>query len=247
MDHQSFSPPRTLSAIEVVLSVISIALWTVVVSLILTYSQEPSAHCKFNNPVHYSDHHDVCELFHTTLMLAFAAVGSWVLALLATLFFLIRSPIPPTTIFTIEAPHRSPNVMTVSSPSLASQPSRSYYLGHHNKINPIHPNPEETKFNANAHSLLLTSEEEEDNEELGSAIISSTTYYQPTRSSYHLTESILYQSQVNSQRSLSTMESMLAGIQTIDLDDLPIIKVGTLSHIDVSFLIHQGGGEAIAK
>lgn len=34
-----FAPPRTLSAAEVILSVISIALWTVATSLILTHSQ----------------------------------------------------------------------------------------------------------------------------------------------------------------------------------------------------------------
>lgn len=39
MDDGSFTPPRALSATEVIMSVISIALWTVATSLILTHSQ----------------------------------------------------------------------------------------------------------------------------------------------------------------------------------------------------------------
>lgn len=39
MDDGTFTPPRTLSATEVIMSVISIALWTVATSLILTHSQ----------------------------------------------------------------------------------------------------------------------------------------------------------------------------------------------------------------
>lgn len=39
MDDQPFSPPKTLSATEVIIAVISIALWTVSTSVILTHSQ----------------------------------------------------------------------------------------------------------------------------------------------------------------------------------------------------------------
>lgn len=80
------------------------------------------------------------------IILAFAAVGGWVLVLLATLFILIRSPIPPTTIFTIEAPpQRFSQPMVVSFPDEAyhqsgQPPSRPYYMGHYinnNKIRPV--------------------------------------------------------------------------------------------------------------
>lgn len=56
MDDHPFSPPKTLSATEVIISVISIALWTVATSVILTHSQgkqkniqEPYIH-RFNSP-----------------------------------------------------------------------------------------------------------------------------------------------------------------------------------------------------
>lgn len=79
------------------------------------------------------------------IILAFAAVGGWVLVLLATLFILIRSPIPPTTIFTIEAPpQRFSQPMVVSLPDEAyhqpgQPPSRPYYMGHYNNNNKIRP------------------------------------------------------------------------------------------------------------
>ncbi|KAI8642899.1 hypothetical protein BD408DRAFT_166181 [Parasitella parasitica] len=123
-DHP-FTPPKTLTAIEVIMAVISIALWTVATSVILTHSQESASP-------------------------SFAAVGGWVLVLLATLFTLIRSPIPPTTIFTIEAPpQRFSQPMVVSLPEEAyygsdhlPAASRPYYLGHYttsnsNKIRPV--------------------------------------------------------------------------------------------------------------
>ncbi|KAI7903210.1 uncharacterized protein BX663DRAFT_542711 [Cokeromyces recurvatus] len=135
-----FSSPRIISATQVVMSVILIALWTVATLIILTYSQESTSSCQFNNTIHIHNHNDICELFNTALMLAFAAVGGWVLVLLATLFTLIRSPIPPTTIFTIEAPpQRFSQPMLISPPDKAyysldqEQPNKPYYMGHYNK------------------------------------------------------------------------------------------------------------------
>lgn len=39
IDDHPFTPPKTMSAIEVIMGVISIALWTVTTSVILTHSQ----------------------------------------------------------------------------------------------------------------------------------------------------------------------------------------------------------------
>lgn len=39
MDDYTFTPPKSMSAIEVIMAVISIALWTVATSVILTHSQ----------------------------------------------------------------------------------------------------------------------------------------------------------------------------------------------------------------
>jgi hypothetical protein len=99
--------------------------------------------------------------YSISIILAFAAVGSWVLVLLATLFFLIRSPIPPTTIFTIEAPpQRFSQPMLVSQPEnvylqSSQQPSRPYYLGHYsNKVRPIIDEQEDQ----NSQRVIVTEE-----------------------------------------------------------------------------------------
>ncbi|KAI9476294.1 MAG: hypothetical protein EXX96DRAFT_294545 [Benjaminiella poitrasii] len=158
---QPFSPPRSISATEVIMSVLLIALWTVATSIILTHSQATSP-CRFINNILTHYHSDVCELFNTGLMLAFAAVGGWVLVLLATLFILIRSPIPPTTIFTIEAPpQRFSQPMFISHPDKAyysanqEQPSRPYYLGHYHQSNKIKP----ISFSSNGFSQLQLKKE----------------------------------------------------------------------------------------
>ncbi|KAK4510144.1 bem46 protein, variant [Mucor velutinosus] len=145
IDEYPFTPSKSMSAVEVMMAVILIALWTVATSVILTHSQEATSPCRFTSSFYTHNHSDICELFDTTLMLAFAAVGGWVLVLLATLFILIRSPIPPTTIFTIEAPpQRFSQPMVVSLPDEAychsgHPPSRPYYMGHYNNNNKIRP------------------------------------------------------------------------------------------------------------
>ncbi|CAO0800283.1 unnamed protein product [Mucor circinelloides] len=294
-----------MSAIEVIMAVISIALWTVATSVILTHSQEATSPCRFTSSLYTHNHSDICELFDTTLMLAFAAVGGWVLVLLATLFILIRSPIPPTTIFTIEAPpQRFSQPMVVSLPDEAycqsgQPPSRPYYMGHYtntnnnNKIRPAsedvdaqqqiilatNNSPQRNKRKSmmvsghsgssmHASTSRFTIEhvllDDEAGDDLASATASSninnhyySSYYQPqhmplsspsnTNSSAtnNTTSASSYYSsrcqipQVESQRtfqSLSTIESTYGGgYQPIQFD-LPIIQVGTLSHIDVSFL-----------
>ncbi|GAN04875.1 hypothetical protein MAM1_0075d04341 [Mucor ambiguus] len=291
-----------MSAIEVIMAVISIALWTVATSVILTHSQEATSPCRFTSSLYTHNHSDICELFDTTLMLAFAAVGGWVLVLLATLFILIRSPIPPTTIFTIEAPpQRFSQPMVVSLPDEAycqpgHPPSRPYYMGHYNHNNKIRPvsedmdaqqqiilatnnSPQRNKrksmmisssgpSSVHASTSRFTIEhvvlDDEMNDDLASATPSSnihnryySSYYQPqhmplsspsnTNSSAtnNTTSASSYYSsrcqipQVESQRtfqSLSTIESVYhGGYQPVQFD-LPIIQVGMLSHIDVSFL-----------
>jgi hypothetical protein len=50
IDDHPFTPPKTMSAIEVIMGVISIALWTVTTSVVLTHSQGKikSIVCKFS-------------------------------------------------------------------------------------------------------------------------------------------------------------------------------------------------------
>ncbi|KAL7325885.1 hypothetical protein PS15p_208309 [Mucor circinelloides] len=303
IDDYPFTPPKSMSAIEVIMAVISIALWTVATSVILTHSQATSP-CRFTSSLYTHNHSDICELFDTTLMLAFAAVGGWVLVLLATLFILIRSPIPPTTIFTIEAPpQRFSQPMVVSLPDEAycqsgNPPSRPYYMGHYNNNNNNKIRPVSEDIDAQQQIILATNNspqrnkrksmmvsdhsgssihastsrftiehvllDDEAGEDLASATASSninnhyySSYYQPqhmplsspsnTNSSAtnNTTSASSYYSsrcqipQVESQRtfqSLSTIESAYGGgYQPIQFD-LPIIQVGMLSHIDVSFL-----------
>ncbi|KAI8382957.1 hypothetical protein BD560DRAFT_476042 [Blakeslea trispora] len=271
--HQSFSPPRTLSAIEVILCVIFIVLWTAVVSLILTYSKDSSSPCKLYNDNSNATHGESCKLLDTTITL-----GSWALVLLATLFLLIRSPLPPTTIFTIQAPRQAPTIITASTSSIASQPSRSFYLGQQgNKINPtsideglcIESVTSENQVSlpkSGSLQLLVSSRasEEGSRSDLSGFRISNDNHrlihpsmlYQPCRKSpsslsieiYNHNNRRIIQPSINLASSPSqssrtdTPESSIVSssvspeIVSINLDALPVIQVGTLSHIDISFL-----------
>ncbi|OBZ89662.1 hypothetical protein A0J61_02295 [Choanephora cucurbitarum] len=276
--HQGFSPPRTSSAVEIIFSVVFIVVWTAVVSLILTYSKDSSSHCKFYDDVDNPTRNDVCKLFDTTMILAFTVIGSWALVLLAMLFFLIRSPLPPTTIFTIQAPHQTPTIITTSTPSITSQPSRSFYLNQQsNKINPtsvdeglcidsfaydsqiISPKSSSLK-------LLMSSRASEEGHlsKLPSFYINgdnsrfaqSSMLYQPCSKSpsslsieifnhnnqkmmppsLNSTNSPSQNSRTDTPESSVISSSVSPEIVSINLDTLPVIQVGTLSHIDISFL-----------
>ncbi|KAI9252743.1 hypothetical protein EDC94DRAFT_620532 [Helicostylum pulchrum] len=259
IDDIPFTPPRVLSATEVIISVISIALWTVATSIILAHSQDTSP-CQFTSSLYTKNHSDVCELFDTTLMLAFAAVGSWVLALLATLFILIRSPIPPTTIFTIEAPpQRFSQPMSVSLPGevyYQEPTTRPYYLGHHsNKVRPLKDDStraDKNSSNATSSSgsrtrqtiMMLPDQQDsmahtryycyqpERNLALSSPSENNTTT-EESSSSYYSSRCQI--PQVESQRTLSTLDSIFTGYPPIQLD-LPIIQLGGISRMDISFL-----------
>ncbi|KAI8075735.1 hypothetical protein BDF21DRAFT_495214 [Thamnidium elegans] len=252
IDDIPFTPPRSLSATEVITSVISITLWTVATSVILAHSQEDTSPCQFTSSLYTKNHSDVCELFDTTLMLAFAAVGSWVLVLLVTLFILIRSPIPPTTIFTIEAPpQRFSQPMSVSLPDeiYSQEPAtRPYYLGHYaNKVRPLtNDNMRATvdKNSSNATSssgprtrqtiMMLPNQQDstkntryycyqpERNLVLSSPSVNNTTT-EESSSSYYSSRCQI--PQVESQRTLSTLDSIFTGYPPIQFD-LPIIQLG---------------------
>lgn len=187
--------------------------------------------------------------------------------MLATLFILIRSPIPPTTIFTIEAPpQRFSQPMSVSLPdeiySQTQEPAtRPYYLGSHgNRVRPLNQN--------DAPPILVTVDKERSNT-TGSSSSSTATrqtimlladqqdypsryyYYQPQRNLVLSSPSVnnttteessssYYSSRcqiphVESQRTISTMDSIFTGYPPIQLD-LPIIQLGGISQMDISFL-----------
>lgn len=148
--------------------------------------------------------------------------------LLATLITLIRSPIPPTTIFTIEAPpQRFSQPMLVSSPNeahLQGKSSRPYYLGDKDK-----PEAGPSSY------IVLDNKEDKSN---------YYSYYQPqfiplsspsnnnssnTTSSYYST--LPHVDTQRSIQSLSTIESVYTGFQPLKID-LPMIQVGAF---DVSF------------
>ncbi|KAI8875237.1 hypothetical protein K501DRAFT_275577 [Backusella circina FSU 941] len=99
-----FLPPRHLSISESLFGLISIILWVLVTVLMITHLQGLSTSCQFSKSLMIASHNDVCELFDTMTILAFVNLGGWILDLLATFFILVRSPMVPTTIFTIEAP-----------------------------------------------------------------------------------------------------------------------------------------------
>lgn len=247
------------------------------------------------------DHSTICELFDTTLMLgkyksrsknqgvtfllnskctllAFAAVGSWVLVLLATLFTLIRSPIPPTTIFTIEAPpQRFSQPMNVSLPDeIYSQSqqdlvTRPYYLGHHhNKIRPLDdidsphllvttnqpikemldtPERDSFRLSDGRQTILMLQDHQQDNTTRHSyyqpqynMALSSITSFNNTTATEESSSSSYYSSRMpiaESQRtlkSLSTIDSISSTTHQPVQFDLPLIKLGHISHMDTSFL-----------
>ncbi|KAI8988938.1 hypothetical protein BDB01DRAFT_849042 [Pilobolus umbonatus] len=140
-----FSPPKSISAAEVILSVAFIVLWTVTTSIILSQTEDSDSPCRSPEAIDRAtivQLVNVCELFDTTILLAYLAVGSWVLILLVTLFILIRSPDPPTAIFTIETPEQFSQQMLVSLPTDYPEdpraPLKPYYLGHHtSRITPV--------------------------------------------------------------------------------------------------------------
>lgn len=189
------------------------------------------------------------------IILAFAAVGSWVLALLATLFLLIRSPIPPTTIFTIEAPpQRFSQPMSVSLPdeiyNQQEPSSRPYYLGHYtNRVRPsTHHNPlvmidkESSGSGTTTRQRVMMLPDQQDpryycyqperNLVLSSPSVNITTTEESSSSYYSSRCQIPH---VESQRTLSTLDSIFTGYPPIQFD-LPIIQLGGISHMDTSFL-----------
>lgn len=182
------------------------------------------------------------------------------MALLATLFILIRSPIPPTTIFTIEAPpQRFSQPMSVSLPDeiYSQEPAtRPYYLGHYtNKIRPLsNSSTKVNKDSLNAASssgsrtrqtiMMLPDQQDsttttryycyqpERNLALSSPSVNNTTT-EESSSSYYSSRCQI--PQVESQRTLSTLDSIFTGYPPIQLD-LPIIQLGGISQMDISFL-----------
>jgi hypothetical protein len=172
--------------------------------------------------------------------------------LLATLFILIRSPIPPTTIFTIEAPpQRFSQTTIVSLPDeiYSSSQSRPYYLGHHqNTIGPMNgPHllmaPGGTKAISNSTSsarqtIMMVPPTAEGPGEyyyqpnmqaLSSPSLNNTTTEEGSSSSYNSSRLPHIESQI------STLDSIFTGYPPIQLD-LPIIQLGTISQMDISFL-----------
>ncbi|KAI8969110.1 hypothetical protein BDF20DRAFT_145199 [Mycotypha africana] len=280
---QSLCPPKWISATQVILSVISIALWTVACSVILTHSQESSSPCRFPNSLQPYNTNIICKVFDTGLILAFAVVGCWLLALFATLLNLIRSPIPPTTIFTIEAPpSRFSQGTLLSNSNLYNRSSLSTIVASDNNSNIMKPINSYTLQSSHAHSknkiipedkyddsrkyiIHEELEEEEDYEEqilglklthdsnhlLNTYVPRHSNYYQPqciplsptpsdsiSYMSAQSTSSLIMKIPLNdTEQSLSTMESLtsLRDFKPIQFD-LPIIKLGMLSHIGVSFL-----------
>lgn len=211
-------------------------------------------------------------------LLAFAAVGSWVLVLLATLFTLIRSPIPPTTIFTIEAPpQRFSQPMNVSLPDeIYSQSqhdlaTRPYYLGHHhNKVRPLDDTDsphlivtrdqpikemmdtsdhDSLRLSAGRQTILMLQDQQQDNTTRHSyyqpqynMALSSITSFNNTTATEESSSSSYYSSRLpiaESQRtlkSLSTIDSISSTAHQPVQFDLPVIKLGHISHMDTSFL-----------
>ncbi|KAL9549958.1 hypothetical protein MBANPS3_004973 [Mucor bainieri] len=211
IDDGPFTPPKSMSAIEVIMAVISIALWTVATSVILTHSQEATSPCRFTSSLYTHNHSDICELFDTTLMLAFAAVGGWVLVLLATLFILIRSPIPPTTIFTIEAPpQRFSQPMVVSLPDEVycqpgQPPSRPYYMGHYNHNNKIRPVSED--MDAQQQIILATNNSSQRNKRKSMMVSSHSTSSVHASTSRFTIEHVVLDDEVNDDLASATASS----------------------------------------
>lgn len=136
-------------------------------------------------------------------------MGSWVLVLLATLITLIRSPIPPTTIFTIEAPpQRFSQPMLVSNDDPSSRP---YYLGY-----------ADPSTSQQQHYTIT---------------LDNSSYYKPQYMplSSPSKSSSYYSTRLPHVDSLSTIESVYSGFQPLKID-LPIIQVGAF---DVSFITRQ--------
>ena len=189
--------------------------------------------------------------------------------LLATLFILIRSPIPPTTIFTIEAPpQRFSQPMNVSLPDeiysqqQQHQDTRPYYLGHHNKIHPVHDRDLSTMhvtadiqkemsnqsiydtLRSGRQTILMLQDQQQDNN-------SRHSYYHPqynptlssmTSFNYTTTEgsSSTHSSRlplVESQRTLKSLATTEESTSAAPMQfDLPIIKLGHISNMDTDFL-----------
>lgn len=163
--------------------------------------------------------------------------------LLATLFILIRSPIPPTAIFTIEAPPQRFSQPLITPIDDAYHQTRPYYMGHYtNKVIPYSTLPVVESRNSSPQNMAGPSRDEMD-----VAISSSkSSQKRPLRvesypPSHHGSSPSFYASQQlphsDSQHSIqteSTMDSIFQRIKPIPLD-LPRIQLG-LSRMDVSFL-----------
>ncbi|KAI8879198.1 hypothetical protein K501DRAFT_194151 [Backusella circina FSU 941] len=259
-EDQPFLPPRALSASEVILGVISVALWTVASSIILTHSQAGTSPCQFTSSFYTKNHSDVCELFDTTLMLGFAAVGGWILILLATLFILIRSPIPPTAIFTIEAPpQRFSQPLITPIDDAYHQTSRPYYMGHYtnrvipyptlpivdsryslhqNMAGPSHLSYREEMNVGNTRTSNVLSEKRPLRIERYSPSYRGSNS-NPSFYSSHPSQQLPHSDSQHSIQTESTQDSIFQRIKPISLE-LPRIQLG-LSHMDVSFLNVRDG------
>ncbi|KAI9499522.1 hypothetical protein BDB00DRAFT_866395 [Zychaea mexicana] len=103
MDNRPFAPSKTILASEMTTGVILIALWASATSIILT-NYHVSSPCRLDGTEFVQLYGQACDLLNYSIVLAFAAVGGWLLVILATLFTLTRSSMH-ASVFTVENPY----------------------------------------------------------------------------------------------------------------------------------------------
>ncbi|KAL4205988.1 hypothetical protein CU097_008152 [Rhizopus azygosporus] len=98
----SFSYSYPLLAVEIMVSIVLIALLTTTTTIVAKPSQVAACNSAISNA---SDrYNNICNIFRVSVIMTYLTVLSWILVLLATLVSLTYTPLTPTLIYTVESP-----------------------------------------------------------------------------------------------------------------------------------------------